>query len=448
VTLPWHHDVKKQFPFIASAEDHEVIRGLRDHCKLWGQSGGGAVLKWGPDLFATTGTMKIHDWYVMAGAVGVYVLQQCTGLSTEVKDALCRLCLAIEHMTLKNTKKADLAARQEELNGAIAALYPLLPVHVIGTMVLEQVMHWREQVDLAGMTHAHGTLDVEGYMVFFKTLCQSRKNVPAGIAKLVHISECAYLWGLEALCQKEEDEGSPAQGTEVVTASRGKRTKTASPESSSYADGLLGLVTKGDEVQRTHLLLHQYFDAFRAWLRVRGNKKKDFPALKGFRPPGADGRPRDQTADEGVLANAATRITLHRSVVVRGVTFCTRRRAEAMSTDNSAVSAPWTDARGQPSTIYGRIQHIMSVRLPGEIRRVALHVNWFSHTADLLEVIPILKANSATLNKLYPVLWASDVYAQNIAIWPRDLRRPGGEEFLCVWRESEARPLPPSQQSV
>jgi hypothetical protein len=159
-----------------------------------------------------------------------------------------------------------------------------------------------------------------------------------------------------------------------------------------------------------------------------------------FKPPQPDGATRAQTREEKEFTQAASSVTLHHRCIVRGVPFNTAAASSRLSVDNSAVSAPWTDAAGEPCTIYGRIERIMSVCLDGSTRRVALHVLWRKHTSTIHDFIPVLGGGDRHLAKTYPVLWATGVYAQSIAIWPRDLRHADGLESCVVWRNTETGP--------
>jgi hypothetical protein len=208
----WHHKASV-FPWVCSAEDKNVLRdGLAAHCKFWStRSTATAVMVWPADLAEAVGRLKIHDWYVMSGAVGAYVLVQCRGVSEDVRGKLIAYLFAVEHLSLKRTNLRETHAQQQEFDEALADLYPLLPAHILGTIVQEQAGHWREQVWLGGLVASHATLDVESFMVFFKTLCQSRKNVTAGVARGIHEAECAYLWTLRK--EWEETRAARAHAT-------------------------------------------------------------------------------------------------------------------------------------------------------------------------------------------------------------------------------------------
>jgi hypothetical protein len=106
---------------------------------------------------------------------------------------------ACEHLTMKEFATDSLPRRAEEMSEAIAALYPILPLYITGTIVMEQVQHAvAHQMRWGGPTQAHGTLDVENMMQFFKQLCTAKKNLAEGMARQYAPSEMAFYWSLSA----------------------------------------------------------------------------------------------------------------------------------------------------------------------------------------------------------------------------------------------------------
>lgn len=84
----------------------------------------------------------------------------------------------------------------ERICEGILGLYTILPVSVVGGQPAEQCAHFMDTVDEAGPGLAHGTLSEESYMVFFKTMCTSRKNICAGAARLYGLTEHVFYWNM------------------------------------------------------------------------------------------------------------------------------------------------------------------------------------------------------------------------------------------------------------
>ena len=52
-------------------------------------------------MFDVTGSLKIHDWYVLIGGLGAYILLQCKGMQASVRDALVDYLFALENLPCK-----------------------------------------------------------------------------------------------------------------------------------------------------------------------------------------------------------------------------------------------------------------------------------------------------------------------------------------------------------
>ena len=67
-------------------------------------------------------------------------------MSEKVKQRLIDFLIALEVTTAKELNREHLRAHQSDIINAQAALTPLLPVHVMGTIVNEQIQHFEQQV--------------------------------------------------------------------------------------------------------------------------------------------------------------------------------------------------------------------------------------------------------------------------------------------------------------
>jgi hypothetical protein len=141
---------------------------------------------------------------------------------------------------MKEVATDSLQRRAEEISEAIAALYPILPLYITGTIVMEQVQHAvPQQVRWGGPTQAHGTLDVENMMQFFKQLCTSKKNLAEGMARQYSPSEMAFYWSLTA-----EDLEPPDIMKEkfVCAADAGRRLPSSLDPRAQPLDSIIGLL--------------------------------------------------------------------------------------------------------------------------------------------------------------------------------------------------------------
>ena len=92
---------------------------------------------------------------------------------------------------------------------------------------------------------------------------------------------------------------------------------------------------------------------------------------------------------------------------------------------------------GPQSTSYGYIKDLLSL-VVGGVPRYAAHVHWYSFEHMWYEFLPVVnKRADPVLTSTKPVVWLKDIYAQNIAYWPRYLKVPYGPQLVCISRSSE-----------
>lgn len=84
------------WPWWISAEDRELIDTFCEKIKLWA-----CDFSFPQDLFGVTGALKIHDWYILCGALGAYVVSQCKSMDEKVRDTIIEHLLALEVLQLK-----------------------------------------------------------------------------------------------------------------------------------------------------------------------------------------------------------------------------------------------------------------------------------------------------------------------------------------------------------
>jgi hypothetical protein len=111
------------------------------------------------------------------------------------------------------------------------------------------------QVRLGGPLHAHGTLDIEGMMVFFKVLCGSRTNQEAGLARQYPQTEEAFYWSLTA-----DDLEIPANLSPEYTCTASSGQTTLDDARLGPLEGLLGLLL---EEMGCHPILASYYNELR-----------------------------------------------------------------------------------------------------------------------------------------------------------------------------------------
>jgi hypothetical protein len=434
------------WPWQATEEDKQVLTTWGEHCKVWLDAGSGFTLP--ADLFGTGGisSMKIHDWYCMCGLIGAYALLQCTGMSDDVRERCAALLFAMEHVTRKSVRKVEVYQLQQNIIDAIAGLMPVMPVHIMSTIVVEQLQHWSLQVLLGGPMHAHGTLDVESMMVFFKTLGNSRKNLAEGIARAYELSERAYLWQLEeadlepSACQKSEF---------TIELPARKMAKLVEGDSREQPlSGVLGLLVADKQclplVGEYYSHVRDIIEANKTSKNRKGYQRADIPVLQAYRPldgVGGGGR-REQTNDEVEHVAKLLRLSYYKSCVVRGTKFTTRAEANKRTTDNSGVCIAEAANEGATSDKFGTIRDIVGVRqLDGKVR-FAIHVNWHKTVGSVfggaMEVVT-RGVPSSDENRLYSCVWLEDVHAMNIAFWPLDLRKPRNSKLVVIYRLADYR---------
>jgi hypothetical protein len=163
---------------------------------LWRLASGDGFFTFPAELFALTGSLKIHDWYCLNGALGAYVLMQCRNLDIHVRNVLIDWLYALSVLPMKTIRESDLPGFQQALNSSVAAALPVLPVHMTMCIACEQTGHFEKQVTLGGPTRAHATLDTEASMVSFKTLLTSSKNMLEGAARMYAFTEMVFYWTL------------------------------------------------------------------------------------------------------------------------------------------------------------------------------------------------------------------------------------------------------------
>ena len=106
-----------------------------------------------PDDFSDQfGAFKIHDWTVMMGSFGAWILKQCKGLGAEQRTRMVEYLYACEHLTLKEVQADTVEDKQQDIIRAVARLYNILPLYVVAPIVQEQNQHWQKQVR---HTHTH-----------------------------------------------------------------------------------------------------------------------------------------------------------------------------------------------------------------------------------------------------------------------------------------------------
>jgi hypothetical protein len=333
---------------------------------------------------------------------------------------------AVEHLTLKEVNTASLPRRAREVSEAIARLYPILPLYITGTIVMEQLQHvMMEQVRRGGPTHAHGTLDVENMMTFFKQLCTSRKNLAEGMARQYAPSEMAFHWNLS-----EGDLEPPDIMREdfVCHADSGKRLPPGSPTEQPL-DSVIGLLVDSDEVP----------DELRRLLREFCAQTK-YAKLEDYRPtcgpvPSAT---RQQTIREQRLVAQCQRLTSHKWCDVRGVRFATKKHCADLKTDNSCFSVPFV-VDGRQQVFFGRIRSLLSVKV-GKVKHFAAMVEWWEEKRMLYDYLPIVTkmAKGSSWNRETPAVRLSQLYAQNVAFWPA-WNGASSREHIAIWRNSSHR---------
>lgn len=85
-----------RWPWQCSEDDKQLIAKLSGIIKLWC-----CDFHLPHNLFDVTGNLKMHDWYVLCGGVGAYILLQCQGMERNVRDALIRYLFAVEALQRK-----------------------------------------------------------------------------------------------------------------------------------------------------------------------------------------------------------------------------------------------------------------------------------------------------------------------------------------------------------
>lgn len=92
----WHALLR--WPWRCSDEDKALIQTFKisNLFKLWS-----CDFAWPDNLFDVTGSLKIHDWYVLCGGLGAYIILQCTGIDASVRDVLVRYLFAVENLQHK-----------------------------------------------------------------------------------------------------------------------------------------------------------------------------------------------------------------------------------------------------------------------------------------------------------------------------------------------------------
>jgi hypothetical protein len=65
-------------------------------------------------------------------------------------------------------------------------------------------------------------------------------------------------------------------------------------------------------------------------------------------------------------------------------------------------------------------------------------IHWYSFEHMRCGFLPVVsKRADPALTSTKPVVWLKDIYAQNIAYWPRYLKLPSGPQLVCISRSSE-----------
>jgi hypothetical protein len=111
-------------------------------------------------------------------------------------------------------------------------------------------------------------MDVESMMVFFKTMCRSRRGIAAGLAKLYVQTEAAFYWSLT-----EDDLETPAE-TFTCEATAGELRHCDARD--DPLAGILGLMmddpAHGDEEGLR--LLGDYYSELRAFVSAKAGRKQ------------------------------------------------------------------------------------------------------------------------------------------------------------------------------
>jgi hypothetical protein len=300
------------------------------------------------------------------------------------------------------------------------------------------------QVSEGGPTNAHATLDVESYMVFFKTMGHSRKNIAEGVARMYGLTERAYFWGLT---QRDLETNDKMRGefTIKVTERNGKA-ELGDARHPPLAM-ILGLLVDEGVTQE---IIGEYYAHVRH-LKALTKKWSDTmaPRLDDYRPlivPGGpasapDGARRDQTAQERAYVLQCRRLTHYKSCVLRGTLFHTEGESKKRVSDNSGISFPQPMDDGSTGCAYGVITDILCHQLPGTEPRYAARLHWYDTGPKLYGELQVVEKQAAGSedNRLFGCMWLRDAYAQNVVFWPKNLRKPRDKSMIAIYRGSRHR---------
>jgi hypothetical protein len=303
-------------------------------------------------------------------------------------------------------------------------------------------------------------------MVFFKTMCRSRRGIAAGLAKLYAQTEAAFYWSLG-----EDDLETP---TDKFTCEATEGVLRHCDARDDPLDGILALLMD-DPDHRDDCgphLLREYYSELRAFVSAKKGRKqqyvlcvcalcrffvnrrmravpthtplfypccRQFTALADYRPLFVPGHPehvtgrRDQTPSERLYVASCCALTFHEQCTIRGKRFNTKRKATSRATDNSGFMVPFDDGDR-----FGEIVDIIKVRADKRVKYAA-RVRWYTLKDMWYEHIPRVTKDKqySERNKQAPVVWLSSIHPDNVVYWPADLDSPSANLYVCLWRNGE-----------
>jgi hypothetical protein len=135
---------RSDWPWEASAADRGLLDKIRDELKVWDAPS--SQFRLPKHMTSHLRNLKIHDWICMCGSITAYMIMQCKGIGSDHKTLLIDFTYAIESITHKAYKRADIPLLKEKMAKCLADLEIMLPCYFSGTITRRQLFAFWIQV--------------------------------------------------------------------------------------------------------------------------------------------------------------------------------------------------------------------------------------------------------------------------------------------------------------
>ena len=351
----------------------------------------------------------------------------------------------------------DLDQLQEDLDNALGDLAAKLPTFFTAQISKEQLHWFAHQISRAGTFKDATNIDFESFNRVYKKWITSSKDPGKSLDNNYHLAELVLHTSLlEGKLDRAIFEVPHYLKTKFCFEAPRVVHKNFETTDVPFMANILrlykskGLTTRDPEMPPTaeHVLARI--------LQLSANEYATTP-LESLLPP--DCTPEDRREFEEFTAT----FTEHKSIKARGVLFTSAvhelRQAKSSAWDNTGIMMDYLDNNDKLELAFGVIARIYVHQMsPRAEQRPIVEVRWFEKIGHFFdEEMPIVRdpaevtdkkekakrsyKEATAWNQHNRFAFLSDIHAQNVVYWPRDIWVPTSPDKVALWSRAAYRPL-------